>query len=92
MAVNGLTGTLPSWIFELSSLGELSTDANAVDGTFVCRLTSSVAVLSLSSNFVSGSIPSEMGRLTNLTILNLHVNTFWGTIPTEMGLLTKLGE
>ena len=77
-------------MFELSSLGEL-----ALDGTFglhVCRLTSSVAVLSLRSNFFTGSIPSEMGRLTNLTILNLHLNRFWGTIPTEMGLLTKLGE
>ena len=51
-----------------------------------------VEILALDSNFFTGSIPSEMGRLTNLTRLNLGVNSLRGTIPTEIGLLTKLGE
>ena len=51
-----------------------------------------VEILSLDSNFFTGSIPSEMGRLTNLTLLDLEGNLLRGTIPTEIGLLTKLGE
>ena len=48
--------------------------------------------LYLVDSFLTGSIPSEMGRLTNLTRLELSGNYLRGTIPTEIGLLTKLGE
>ena len=51
-----------------------------------------VEMLSLASNFFAGSIPSEMGRLTNLSLVDLEINNLRGTIPTEMGLLTNLGE
>ena len=39
---------------------------------------------------VSGSIPSEIGNLTNLTGLNLGYNELTGEIPPEIGQLTSL--
>ena len=37
-----------------------------------------------------GTIPTEIGWLTNLAWLNIHSNSILGTIPSELGLLTKL--
>ncbi|MEN8218853.1 MAG: Calx-beta domain-containing protein, partial [Pseudomonadota bacterium] len=43
-------------------------------------------------NSLTGSIPTEMGNLSNLTRLDLGDNSLTGSIPTEMGNLTNLTE
>ena len=47
-------------------------------------------VLNLSSNQLTGSIPPEIGNLTNLKILYLNDNQLTGPIPSEIGNLTNL--
>ncbi len=39
---------------------------------------------------MSGSIPTEIGLLTELTELDLSENELTNSIPTQIGLLTKL--
>ena len=46
--------------------------------------------LGLSFNGLSGTIPEELGNLTNLQWLNLWNNDLSGTIPAELGNLTNL--
>ncbi len=46
--------------------------------------------LELASNRLTGSIPKELGNLTNLEVLDLSRNTLAGTFPEGMGQLTKL--
>ena len=46
--------------------------------------------LNLFGNQLSGFIPSEIGKLTNLTHLYLHSNSLTGEIPEEIGELTNL--
>ena len=46
--------------------------------------------LGLSFNGLSGTIPAELGNLTNLQWLNLWNNDLSGTIPAELGNLTNL--
>lgn len=49
---------------------------------FLCR--------ELYSNNISGTIPSELGNLTNLVSLDLYLNNFTGPIPASLGNLLKL--
>jgi len=46
--------------------------------------------LSLDSNVIGGSLPTELGQLTKLTFLSVAWNRFVGSIPRELGQLTKL--
>ena len=49
-----------------------------------------VAVLTLSDNQLTGSIPAQLGNLTNLQDLRLFSNQLTGTIPVELGNLANL--
>ncbi|PPS16693.1 hypothetical protein GOBAR_AA03904 [Gossypium barbadense] len=44
----------------------------------------------LDSNNITGTIPEELGNLTNLVSLDLYLNNLTGGIPTTLGKLTKL--
>ena len=48
--------------------------------------------MSLSTNKLSGPIPQQVGKLTNLATLNLSNNDLSGPIPPELGNLTDLEE
>ncbi|XWS19169.1 hypothetical protein CRYUN_Cryun32bG0108900 [Craigia yunnanensis] len=59
------------------------------------RLPSSIGLpslqhLELQENHIFGSIPPEIGNLTNITMLNLTSNFLNGTIPEEVSLLLML--
>ena len=49
-----------------------------------------VTGLSLLSNQLTGTIPSELGKLSSLTWLQLLDNQLTGTIPPELGMLSSL--
>ena len=51
-----------------------------------------VATLQLEFTNLNGSIPSELGNLSELTSLNLNSNELSGSIPSELGNLSKLTE
>ena len=46
--------------------------------------------LDLSNNGLTGSLPSEIGRLTQLSVLMLSDNGLTGSLPSEIGRLTQL--
>ena len=48
--------------------------------------------LDLKDSGLTGSIPPEIGNLTNLTYLNLRNNDLTGSIPPEIGNLTNLSS
>ena len=56
----------------------------------VTCLNGNVASLVLNNNSLSGSLPPELGNLTNLTTLYLFNNSLSGIIPSELGNLTNL--
>eukprot|EP00980_Cylindrotheca_fusiformis_P017776 scaffold5605_cov128-Cylindrotheca_fusiformis.AAC.17 len=56
----------------------------------VCDFEDRVIALSMESNLVNGTIPTEIGNLRALESLNLHDNRAIGTIPSELNRLANL--
>ncbi|EOY27966.1 Leucine-rich repeat protein kinase family protein [Theobroma cacao] len=89
----GLTGGIPSSIFNISSLTKLLLFNNSLSGGLpdnVCNHLSKLEGLHLSLNRFSGHIPSSIGGCSNLQDLSLSTNQFNGTIPRGIGNLTSL--
>ena len=76
-----------NWTDNTGWLGEAGTECSWFGVT--CS-NGSVRSLSISNNALTGTIPSELGNLTNLTGLYLNNNSLSGTIPVELGNLTNL--
>jgi len=57
-----------------------------------CRNDDDVIEINMYYNTLRGSIPSELGLLTNLERLDLDDNSLTGSIPSELGLLNNLGS
>ena len=62
------------------------------EGVTAAGTPSRVTKLLLSNESLSGTVPSELGRLFELTHLNLSSNSLTGDIPRELGWLDNLQE
>jgi len=78
----------PNWRY---SDGWLNTNTPCSWYGITCDF-SRVMNISLDYNHLSGSLPPELGNLTNLQSLSLHDNQLSGSIPPELGNLTNLGS
>jgi hypothetical protein len=92
LSVNGLTGTIPAELGDLTNLSYLSLYENNLTGTIPAELgnLTNLSHLTLEDNALTGSIPPELGSLTNLAYIYLRNNGLTGTIPAELGNLTNL--
>ncbi|XP_043695651.1 probable LRR receptor-like serine/threonine-protein kinase At3g47570 [Telopea speciosissima] len=57
---------------------------------FKANLSTQLSVLLVAGNQISGTIPTGIENLVNLTYLGLHVNFLEGNIPSGIGKLPKL--
>ena len=89
---NGLTGSIPRHLANISTLERLDLSCNSLSGGIPEELDimSALRVLDLSLNELSGAIPEELGNLTRLERLDLSFNKLNGAIPEELGNLTRL--
>ncbi|KAJ4780049.1 Leucine-rich receptor-like protein kinase family protein [Rhynchospora pubera] len=86
------------WIFldamaNCTSLQFIGLGYNKFQGTLpssIGNLSTSLHTISLSGNPISGNIPIQIGKLTNLNTLLLDNMLLNGTIPIEIGNLFKL--
>ena len=89
---NNLTGGVPAWFGEMSSLRLLYLQLNSLSGPIppeLGRLTR-LRRLWLDRNQLSGQIPPALGNMSNLGTLNLHTNRLKESIPPQLGNLSKL--
>lgn len=80
---NSFTGSIPF----PNSQDAISTSSNV---PVLPTQNSSLISLDLSNNFLSGSLPKEIGELTGLRLLNIGRNNISGQIPKEIGMLHRL--
>jgi Leucine-rich repeat (LRR) protein len=92
---NLLSGSIPESIFSSSTLTWFHLRDNRISGSIITNQAENLValeLLDLSSNDMTGSIPSEIGLFKNLEFLYLNSNSFNGTIASQFGLLTRLEQ
>ncbi|CUI14183.1 GP46-like surface antigen, putative [Bodo saltans] len=89
---NGLSGTLPNSMSNLTSLESISLQYNALSGTLpaswvlLCNLTT----IDVSFNSLTGPLPESWASLPNLTALKLQYNSLNGTLPAAWANMSSL--
>ena len=89
---NGLGGTLPYQVGDLSALRHLDLRWNAIGGLLPNELGSLAALetLLLTGNQLTGEIPWTLGGLSSVRRLDMSYNRLTGDIPGELGSLNAL--
>ncbi|VAH96129.1 unnamed protein product [Triticum turgidum subsp. durum] len=94
-----LLGLIPSNLQKLCNLKVLNfedVNINASIGEFMDRLPrcswSTIQVLSLCDNNMTGKLPTLIGNMTSLSVLDVSANMITGTVPLEVGALSNLTE
>ncbi|KAH0701084.1 hypothetical protein KY290_015981 [Solanum tuberosum] len=81
--VNRLSGPIPKYLGNMTTLLYMSLENNMFDGTIPKELGNMVNLqnLILSYNNLTGTLPEEVNKLTKLTELRLSGNNFTGILP-----------
>ncbi|XP_048492453.1 probable leucine-rich repeat receptor-like serine/threonine-protein kinase At3g14840 isoform X2 [Beta vulgaris subsp. vulgaris] len=89
---NCLSGRIPDYLGNISTLTYLSLESNQFNGTVPSQLGNLINLsnLTLSDNMLTGSLPVELKKLNNLTELRLSSNNFSGRLPNYFQNWTKL--
>ncbi|PIA29856.1 hypothetical protein AQUCO_05800140v1 [Aquilegia coerulea] len=93
--LRNLTGTFPTFIFNLPDLNQLYLDNNKLSGPLPLDIGQKLhpqqfVGLSLSENRFTGSIPSSISQLVHLRDLDLGSNLFSGPIPSGIQQMKNL--
>ncbi|RCV29717.1 hypothetical protein SETIT_6G034700v2 [Setaria italica] len=78
-----------------SNLKYIGLSQNKLGGVLpgsIANLSTSMEVLSIWGNMVSGQIPQEISNLVNLNTIAMNLNKLTGIIPTSIGKLNKLSK
>jgi Leucine-rich repeat (LRR) protein len=89
---DALTGPVPKWLLNLTSLNYVHFGSNQLTGTVPTELgaLSGLQYLYFGVNHLTGTVPTELGALSALNYLNFGINHLTGTLPTELGALSGL--
>ena len=89
IANNSFTGSIPREVSRWESLQYLLLSGNCFNSSIPAELASSLRVLDLSNNYLTGMIPSGFGKLSFLLqFLDLSSNHLEGEIPASLSLLS----
>ncbi|XP_022858073.1 receptor-like protein 2 isoform X1 [Olea europaea var. sylvestris] len=89
---NSLSGPLPSDLYSVKTLTEISLPNNQLSGTVnnSIVLLSNISLIDLNQNGLTGEIPTDIGMLSNLKQLILHTNALNGSVPPSLMNCTNL--
>jgi Leucine-rich repeat (LRR) protein len=93
LAANDFTkGTIPSWVFSMNKLKELSLKSTKRTGTisYLIGALDQLVLLDLDDNELTGTIPPDIGLMSNLEFLLLNRNELSSLVPEELADLSSL--
>lgn len=92
LSYNGLSGTIPNDIENLTTINDISLDNNQITGPIPNEIGNLAALtnLILWNNQLTGSIPNSIGNCIKLSTLSLSVNKLSGSIPNQLGNCNNL--
>nr|POF24176.1 putative leucine-rich repeat receptor-like serine/threonine-protein kinase [Quercus suber] len=91
LRVQGLAGILPPALAKLPHLKTIDLNANYLSGNIPQEWASmQLEYVSISTNNLSGPIPTYLGNITTLKIMSIESNQFSGIVPPELGNLVNL--
>ncbi|XVF85237.1 hypothetical protein PTKIN_Ptkin17bG0101600 [Pterospermum kingtungense] len=94
LSSNNLGGDLSTFLQDCKVMFSLDLGENKFTGSIpesnIVANESSMALLSLRGNMLTGSIPERLCQLSNLHILDLALNNLSGSIPSCLGRLPRL--
>jgi len=93
LSYNDLRGTLPASLADFSYLQALELQGNSLSGeipTLYFDKMTSLVLLNVGENGLSGTLDTRIGQLSELQGLHLHENNFRGQLPSEIGNLSFL--
>jgi Leucine-rich repeat (LRR) protein len=92
MESNGLSGTLPEEMQELTAIRFLALERGEISGTIPNSFGTlqSLLLLDLDYNELTGTLPDTLWTLASLRQLDLNNNNFVGPLSEDIGLLTEL--
>ncbi|KAJ1274664.1 hypothetical protein BS78_05G079000 [Paspalum vaginatum] len=91
---NNLTGIIPSYLANISTLIHLDLVGNNIEGNIPEEFTKllELQLLYLGVNKLSGVVPEWLGTLPNLQKIYLDSNGFTGVIPSSLSNMSQLAE
>jgi hypothetical protein len=92
---NALTGPVPKWLLNLTSLNYVWFGGNQLAGTVPVELGALTELTFLDFGYnqqLTGTVPAELGALTGLTGLGFGGNHLTGTVPARLWALTGLTD
>ncbi|KAF7120076.1 hypothetical protein RHSIM_Rhsim13G0070400 [Rhododendron simsii] len=87
VSVNGLTGSIPRWLGNASSLLDLFMSRNYFQGTIPSELGRLLNLerFQIGTNNLSGEVPPSIYNISSLQFLGLAGNQFYGKFPQDIG-------
>ncbi|XP_010462414.1 PREDICTED: serine/threonine-protein kinase BRI1-like 1 [Camelina sativa] len=97
VAYNNISGSVPLSLTNCSNLRVLDLSSNGFTGNVpsgFCSLQSSPVLekILIANNYLSGTVPMELGKCKSLKTIDLSFNELTGPIPKEIWMLPNLSD